>query len=184
MSLALRTARLDLREPHDADVALLLAYYVRNEERFAPWEPDREDTLDHHARWIAWRRSESSIGRGCSFLAFDRASGTLAAVVNLYQIDHGASHSAILGYSGDGSFEGQGYVREAVQAVIAHAFDALRLHRITANYQPTNVRSAGLLRRLGFVVEGYARDMLYMRGSFRDHVLTSLSNPSWTPSAR
>ncbi len=184
MSETLHTERLVLREPRDADAAVLLAYYLRNEERFAPWEPDRVDSIEHHARWIAWRRSESAIGRGRSFLAFDHAGDALAVVVNLYQIDHGASHSAILGYSGDGAFEGKGYAREAVQAVITHAFTALHLHRISANYQPTNVRSAGLLRRLGFTVEGYARDMLYLRGSFRDHILTSLVNPDWTPAAR
>ena len=65
-----------------------------------------------------------------------------------------------------------------------HAFETLQLHRVTANYQPTNERSAKLLRRLGFVVEGYARDMLYMRGTFRDHVLTSLANPAWQPPPR
>ncbi|HZX68781.1 MAG TPA: GNAT family N-acetyltransferase [Candidatus Elarobacter sp.] len=183
MSESLRTERLLLREPRETDGPALLAYYLRNEERFAPWEPDRVDSIEHHARWIAWRRSESAIGRGRSFLAFDRATDALAVVVNLYQIDHGASHSATLGYSGDGAFEGQGYAREAVQAVITHAFTVLHLHRINANYQPTNVRSAGLLKRLGFVEEGYARDMLYLRGSFRDHVLTSLVNPNWTPPA-
>jgi ribosomal-protein-alanine N-acetyltransferase len=43
---------------------------------------------------------------------------------------------------------------------------------------PTNERSAALLRRLGFVVEGYARDYLFIGGKFRDHILTSLTNPN------
>jgi ribosomal-protein-alanine N-acetyltransferase len=42
---------------------------------------------------------------------------------------------------------------------------------------PTNERSGRLLRRLGFVVEGYARDYLFIGGQFRDHVLTSLTHP-------
>ena len=171
MSEAIATERLILREPRDEDAAALLAYYVSNAERFASWEPDRVDDLAHHLRWIAWRRGESAIGRGRSFLAFDPAAdGALVA-----------SHSAILGYSADGAYEGKGYAREAVQAVVQHAFEVLKLHRATANYQPANERSANLLRRLGFVVEGYARDMLYMRGTFRDHILTSLANPAWAP---
>ncbi len=182
MSEEITTERLILREPRDEDAPALLAYYVRNEERFARWEPERVDDLEHHLRWIAWRRDESGAGRGRSFLAFDRANDhALVAIVNLYQIVRGASQSAVLGYSADGAYEGRGYASEAVQAVVKHAFDALQLHRITANYQPANDRSAALLRRLGFVVEGYARDMLYMRGTFRDHVLTSLANPAWQP---
>jgi ribosomal-protein-alanine N-acetyltransferase len=45
-----------------------------------------------------------------------------------------------------------------------------------ANYVPTNERSGRLLRRLGFVVEGYARDYLFIGGRFQDHVLTALTN--------
>jgi ribosomal-protein-alanine N-acetyltransferase len=185
VSETITAERLVLREPRDEDAPALLAYYVRNDERFARWEPERVDDLDYHLRWIAWRRGESALGRGRSFLALDPAANdALAAIVNLYQIDHGASHSAVLGYSADGGYEGKGYASEAVQAVVKHAFETLQLHRVTANYQPTNERSAKLLRRLGFVVEGYARDMLYMRGTFRDHVLTSLANPAWQPPPR
>jgi ribosomal-protein-alanine N-acetyltransferase len=39
------------------------------------------------------------------------------------------------------------------------------------------VRSGRLLGRLGFVIEGYARDYLLVNGRWEDHVLTSLINP-------
>jgi ribosomal-protein-alanine N-acetyltransferase len=48
-----------------------------------------------------------------------------------------------------------------------------------ANYIPCNERSARVLKRLGFEVEGYARDYLFLAGNWQDHVLTSLINPSW-----
>ena len=60
---------------------------------------------------------------------------------------------------------------------IDHVFHALKLHRIMANYMPTNVRSARLLRRLGFVPEGFARDYLFIAGAWQDHVLTALTHP-------
>ena len=44
---------------------------------------------------------------------------------------------------------------------------------------PTNERSARLLRRLGFAVEGYARDYLLLDGQWRDHVMTALINRDW-----
>lgn len=34
---------------------------------------------------------------------------------------------------------------------------------------------------LGFKVEGYAYDYLLINGRWEDHVLTSLTNPAWTP---
>ena len=50
-----------------------------------------------------------------------------------------------------------------------------------ANYIPHNERSGRLLRRLGFMVEGYARDYLFINGAWRDHILTALTNPNPRP---
>jgi [ribosomal protein S5]-alanine N-acetyltransferase len=71
---------------------------------------------------------------------------------------------------------GKGLMNEALTEMIRFAFEELQLHRIMANYVPTNERSGQVLRRLGFAVEGYARDYLFIGGKFRDHELTSLTN--------
>jgi len=70
---------------------------------------------------------------------------------------------------------------EALRAAFGQVFGLLGLHRIMANYLPTNERSARLLRRLGFTVDGYARDYLYIDGAWRDHILTALTSPSPQP---
>ena len=44
-----------------------------------------------------------------------------------------------------------------------------------ANYIPENHRSARLLQRLGFRVEGLARNYLFINGAWRDHVLAALT---------
>ena len=182
MSVRLETERLILREPEDDDAPALLLYHQFNEERFARWEPEHSNDLAHYLRWVRWRQGESVIGRGISLLAIDRTEpDALVAIVNLYDILAGSAYSAVLGYSVDGAYEGRGFMREALETVISHAFGTLNLHRLNANYHPANERSGALLRRLGFVVEGYARDVLYLRGTWRDHVLTSLTNPNWTP---
>jgi ribosomal-protein-alanine N-acetyltransferase len=67
----------------------------------------------------------------------------------------------------------------AVAVVVEHAFEALGLHRVMANYLPENTRSARLLQRLGFETEGVARRYLLIAGEWRDHVLTARVNDAW-----
>ncbi len=71
---------------------------------------------------------------------------------------------------------------EAVGRGIDFAFGQMNVHRIMANYVPSNLKSAAVLNRLGFVVEGYARDYLCLNGTWQDHVMTSLTNQNWRQS--
>jgi ribosomal-protein-alanine N-acetyltransferase len=85
--------------------------------------------------------------------------------------------NAMLGYAVDADCQGQGLMREALQAVIAHAFSpAVHLHRIQANVRPENARSVALLQRLGFEDEGLAREYLFIDGAWRDHRMFALRN--------
>jgi ribosomal-protein-alanine N-acetyltransferase len=61
--------------------------------------------------------------------------------------------------------------------VCDYAFGPLGLHRIQANHLPENHRSASVLRRVGFGVEGLARELVLIEGRWRDHVLTALLAP-------
>jgi len=70
-------------------------------------------------------------------------------------------------------------MQEAVRGSVTYAFGTLRLHRVMAGYVPRNRRSAAVLRRAGFTVEGYARDYLLIDGHWEDHILTAITNPEW-----
>jgi len=54
---------------------------------------------------------------------------------------------------------------EALQLTIDFAFKQLNLHRLMANYSPTNVRSAKLLVRLNFVVKATHGTIYWCMGS-------------------
>ncbi len=99
--------------------------------------------------------------------------------IALSEIVRGPFQACYLGYRIGAEYEGRGYVSESVASVVEYAFTALNLHRIMANYIHANERSAAVLRRSGFTVEGMARDYLHLNGAWRDHVLTSRINPNW-----
>jgi ribosomal-protein-alanine N-acetyltransferase len=174
------TARLALRLVDADDVEDLLAYERRNRSRLAPWEPWRDPALledvSRRRLDLARLRAEADADRTYSFIARD-ADGTVVARVTLSNVVRGAFQACHLGYSVDGPHEGKGVAFEAVGAVVRFAFEELRLHRVMANYQPTNHRSGNLLIRLGFEIEGSARNYLYIDREWRDHILTAIINP-------
>ena len=185
----LETARLSLTVPSPDDAEALLAYAERNREHLAPWSPppppgaeSHEGTLRRIARMHAELRAGSSVRLWLRHAG--RPSGPYVGAVSLSQIYLGPFRACYLGYQLDHAAVGQGLMHEALQRVIEYAFGERKLHRIMANYVPTNERSARVLRRLGFAVEGYARDYLFIGGQFRDHVLTALTNDALVDAER
>ena len=178
-AVALETERLRLETFSAWHAAPILAYYERNRAHLEPWEPRRAPefyTLAYHEAEIAHAQTAEEYRR---FTVFERTGTEVVGIVNLWQIRRGVIQAAILGYSIDAQRQGRGYAPEAAEAVIGYAFRVLRLHRIEAGYQPANERSGRVLRKLGFVVEGYARDYLNYGDGWRDHILTALINHDW-----
>jgi ribosomal-protein-alanine N-acetyltransferase len=94
--------------------------------------------------------------------------------VNLNHIVWGASRSAKLGYSIDVDHQGQGYGKEAVQAVVSFAFKTLHLHRLEAHVMRANAPSIALVTSLGFSCEGVCSGYLYVNGRWEDHLRYAL----------
>ena len=181
----IETERLRLRQAEDADIPELIRYYEENEDHLAPWEPSRFpgfNTVEFWRDQVRARKADYDAGLGARFFVFPKAEEPrVAGNVSLSQVQRFPAHFCNLGYGLAAWAEGRGYMTEAVQAVVAYAFDTLRLHRIHANYMPHNRRSAAVLRRCGFLVEGYARDYLLINGRWEDHILTARINPRIEP---
>lgn len=178
----MNTERLILEPLSAKHAGELLAYYERNREYLQPWEPDRGElfyTLEYQRTAIASSEEEFAQGTAARFVAVEHEGAEIVASVNLSNIRRGVIHTGIIGYSVDEAHQGRGYATEAAGAVVAYAFDVLNLHRVETSYQPTNERSGRVLRKLGFIVEGYARDYLFLNGAWRDGILVSRTNPAW-----
>lgn len=181
--LKLRTPRLRLVLPDPSEAAATLDYYVRNRAHLRATEP----RLPEEYFTVNFRRArlEENIaafagGYGLRlFLELEENPGRFVGVVNFNNIIRGVFQACHLGYSIDADQEGKGLMREALAEGIRYVFEELRLHRVMANYLPENERSGGLLKRLGFEIEGTAEGYLFINGEWRDHVLTSLVNPAW-----
>jgi ribosomal-protein-alanine N-acetyltransferase len=178
------TERLSLGLPEPADAAATVAYYRDNRGYLEPWSPSWPAGFFTEEFWQDQARSarqEFKAGTAVRMMIAMRAKPRqLIGNLSLTQIQRGPAHHCVMGYSLAEALQGQGYMLEAVRGAVRYAFDDLRLHRVAASYMPHNRRSAAVLRRAGFAVEGYARDYLRIDGRWEDHILTAIINPDWS----
>lgn len=112
----------------------------------------------------------------------------LVGRANVGNVVRGAFHSASIGYDAYDPYVGQGLFAEGLQIILDIVFadepQGMGLHRVEANIQPANVRSAGLVRSLGFVHEGFSKDFLHLPGhdgrrAWRDHDRYTMLSSDW-----
>ncbi|HUK90134.1 MAG TPA: ribosomal protein S5-alanine N-acetyltransferase [Blastocatellia bacterium] len=178
----INTDRLILTLPGENDAARMARYAMENKDHLARWESLRDDEFFSDSHWvkqIADWRAEFQNDKSARLILLDRVKpeSDVLGHLGFSSIIRGPFHACYLGYSLDHRAVGKGLMFEALTAAIDFAFTELKLHRIMANYMPINVRSGNLLRRLNFVVEGYARDYLRIAGLWEDHIMTSLTSP-------
>ena len=75
--------------------------------------------------------------------------------------------------------QGRGLATEAVSLVLQAAFGPLGFHRVVANTDPSNTRSAALLTRLGFRHEGRSIESVRIRGEWVDDEHFALLAREW-----
>ena len=159
---------------------MLSQYHLENRRYFRPWEPRTSAAYHSVHEWesrVRERLIEQENKKAIYVLATENKTDKIIGHCTLSQIFYGSFMACYMGYAISKTCEGRGVMRQICLHAINHAFDDLGLHRIMANYMPHNNRSARLLRRLGFIIEGKADNYLKIDGTWENHILTSLINP-------
>ena len=172
--LKLETERLTLRPPVRGDFTAWSSLRAQSQHFLTPWEPSW--SADHLSRRaftnrVYWASRAISGGTALPLFLFQRDSDTLLGAITLDNIRRGPAQAGTLGYWTGEVFARQGYMREAIGAVVHHAFTRLDLSRIEAACLPENQASRGLLEKSGFKYEGVAQSYLQIAGRWRTHVL-------------
>ena len=177
----IETERLTIRLPQVGDVAEVIRYYGENRAHLQPFSPTFAPDFLDPGIWVEQvrvRAREFAAGESFRGFLFNRSAPQLiVGNLNLTQVHRGAFQSCVLGYNLAQDEQGKGYMSEAVAGAVAFAFETWKLHRVAADYMPHNTRSASVLWRCGFQIEGHAAAYLLIDGRWEDHVLTAITNP-------
>lgn len=173
------TRRLRLRRlvPEDAP-GLHLAYGDPDAMRF--WDGPPCHSIAHTEQRIRQSLSvDPSWHVAWALLA--RQDAQFVGMVN-YHGRQDAHRRLALGWILVPCHERQGYMTEALSALLRHCFETLPMHRVEAEIEPTNLRSIKLAEHLGFRNEGLLRDRLWLSGEPRSCLMYALLRTEWNAS--
>lgn len=100
----------------------------------------------------------------------------------LFHLDDGCRRAEI-GYEMDAAVWGQGYMQEALVALLNYGFNEMNLNRVEADIVPHNLGSAKTLERLGFIREGLLRERWIVEGNVSDSAIYGLLRSDWAKRA-
>jgi ribosomal-protein-alanine N-acetyltransferase len=177
------TVRLQL--PSLDDIPQIIGFYKENTKHFEVFASPKSAEFYTPGYWeqqVRTMLANYEEDKAVNFFIFPKEPrNEIVGFANFFSIIRGAFHACYLGYGLSERYVGQGIMTESLKLAVNFMFRERNLHRIMANHGPHNFRSAHVLRRLGFVPEGYARDYLRVHGEWQDHVMTALTNHEWQP---
>ena len=173
-SLRIETPRMTLRLPARSDFSEWTQLRRDSADFLIPWEPSwspdhlTRRSFNHRVQWASRANAQ---GTALPVFLIRREDSALLGALTLDQIRRGPAQAGTLGYWIGAPFARQGYMREAIAAMVHHAFTSAGLSRIEAACLPENTASRGVLEKTGFKYEGVAQSYLQINGRWRNHVL-------------
>ncbi len=173
-SVSILTARLSLRLPEHRDFREWAKLRHQSRAFLSPWEPIW--AADHLSRAsftnrVYWSQRAVKNGNAVPLFVFHKEAGQLVGAITLDNIRRGPSQVGTIGYWVGQQYARQGFMSEAIIAMVAHAFGAVDLSRVESACLPDNVASRGVLEKAGFKYEGVAQSYIQINGRWRNHVL-------------
>lgn len=151
-------------------------------EFLTPWEstwPDDALSAAAFRRRVRQYNDDWTEGGAYHFLVRRAADDALLGGINITNVRRGIALQGTLGYWVGAAFARQGYMTEAMLAMLSFAFTDLKLHRVEAACLPDNAASRALLLKCGFQEEGRARQYLRINGRWQDHVTYAILREDW-----
>jgi ribosomal-protein-alanine N-acetyltransferase len=170
----LETERLTLRPPTHGDFRTWANLRAESRDFLTPWEPTwapEHLTRKAFTNRVYWAQRSISSGTAVPLFITRREDNALLGAITLDHIRRGPAQAGTTGYWIGQRYARNGYMHEAIEAMVHYAFVNLNLSRIEAGCLPENTPSRELLEKSGYKYEGVAQSYLQINGRWRNHVL-------------
>lgn len=157
--LFLSTERLILRRFHPEDAAACYPFlsdpeaaYMDCSKAYMSIDEDFEDLMEGFAQ------------QNTRYMIVLKETGQAIGTVNLFEDNSRGVESMEMGYTVSPEYQRKGYAFEAVSALLNLLQTELMFDLVVAGVLPENVKSIGLLEKLGFQKEGMRRKAIWHEG--------------------
>lgn len=175
--ITLETARLHLRPLRGIDAPALLEMHAdpvfTQYWSAAPW-----DSIEQAYSMIARDAAAMAAGEYLRLGLENKEDRVLIGTCTLFNLNQQCRRAEI-GYGLDRQHWSQGYMNEALLALLTYGFGDMQLNRVEADIDPDNLGSARCLERLGFIREGLLRERWIVEGKVSDTALYGLLLSDW-----
>jgi ribosomal-protein-alanine N-acetyltransferase len=170
--IIIETKRLKLTGFSPEDMSFIFENKSKNEIKKILGHRTEEDYLKEEYKYqngyAAYNRSF------LLFLLSEKTSNTIIGRCGLHNWNK-EHNRAEIGYNMlDENFKEQGFMTEAVRAIIDYGFNTLKLHRLEALVGSNNAPSLKIIENNQFIKEGLLRQHFYVADKYEDSVVFSL----------
>jgi ribosomal-protein-serine acetyltransferase len=164
------------------------------EEPYFEWV---EANRDHLAKWLPFAAAANLRAEVRTWLERRTSPEELASRIGglIYYRDvlvGGASLGGVgspdnageMGYSLSESAQGNGIVTRVCRKLIEIGFAEKGMHRVMIRGAQDNHRSRAIAERLGFTLEGFQREAVFVEGKYHDLAVYSMSAHEWDDASK
>jgi RimJ/RimL family protein N-acetyltransferase len=160
--------RVELRPLDTANIATVIAWLTDPEVNRYMLSGHEPIAYEDELRWY---EQMSASETDLVLQIHDRGTGRYLGNTGLHHIDPKHRNAELGIMIGDKNQWGLGYGRDAMIALLRHAFGPLGLHRVYLRCHPENAKGLTAYRAIGFTEVGHDREAVFIEGQWQDHLV-------------
>ncbi len=174
---SIKTSRLLLRPIRMQDAACLFDYAkMPHVGPLAGWLP--HESIDSVRAFIKYSIDKQKHGQPGVFAVCEIGQDRLIGTIEVHSFHK--NYKGAIGMVLHPDYWNQGYMEEASLAVMVYAFETLNIKRLVYSHFLENQSSRRLREKLGFTVEGLARNAYMMPdGTIKDEIVSSFTDDDY-----
>ena len=169
---------IEIRQFRLADAVPTFAMVDRHRDYLRPWLPwvDHTHSPEDVREFISRASAQVEDGLGPQTAIW--VNGDIHGSLGCHPIDW-PNRNCSIGYWIDPELQGQGIVTRCCIVLLGHLFEELHLHRVEIRCGTENRRSCAIPQRLGFTLEGVAREAESVGDRWVDLAVWSILDREW-----